>query len=651
MPLPRPDLRTNPPVDRQSHQSLALPTHPALLATLLLAVDARGLGGLVLDHPVHELARLLTDSLRAWMPQYGPGPTPLRRLPAGISADRLYGGVDLAATLTTGRLMSDRGVLAMADGGLLVVPMAERLGVAARTALCEVLDHGEVVVARDGVNTRHASRLCVVLLDESHEDEQVHAALADRLAFCVAMDGDAHAQLTALSEPASMAALRTRLRDARDRLARISMDDTWAADLCITAAACGVESVRAGLFAVRCARAHAALYGRLMVTAEDAEVAAALVLAPRATRVPTAQPPEADESSPPPERDVAPQPDASPSDVPPPDPPRADNAASPEEEQNAQQAPAPEALPAELLRAAVEAALPPGLLQALLGQQNHAGTVSGRVGETTANLLRGIPRGARSGLPRGGARLHLLETLRAAAPWQRARLTERSAARTLPASAKHPRLKIRREDFRVRQFLERTGTTVLFAVDASGSSAIHRLAEAKGAVELLLAESYARRDRVSLLAFRGTGTELLLPPTRALARAKRVLAALPGGGGTPMATAIDAVIGQGLQIRRSGSSPLIVLLTDGRANIARDGMAGRARAEQDALAAAAQLAAQRLPVLFVDTSPRGEPMARRLAEAMRARYVPLPVANAESLGLLVQQTKHLAVTSNGARIA
>jgi len=620
---------------------------------MLLAVDARGLGGLLLDHPLHESARLLTDVLRAWLPQYGANPTPFRRLPVGITADRLYGGVDLAATLTTGRLVSDRGVLAAADGGLLVVPMAERLGVPARTALCEVLDHGEVVVARDGVNTRHDSRLCVVLLDESHEDEQVHEALTDRLAFCVHVDSDAHRLLTELGSASSAQALRTVLRDARDRLARISMDDAWAAELCVTAAACGVDSVRASLFAVRCARAHAALHGRLMVTTEDAQAAAALVLAPRATRVPVPESSEANDA-PPPEPDARfTPPDAAPPPVDPPrsEPPRADHPDQDDSTDGTDQQPEPEALPAELLRAAVEAALPPGLLQALLGQQNHAGTVSGRVGETTPNLLRGIPRGARGGLPRGGARLHLLETLRAAAPWQRARMKEQRRLRQDATAARAPRLAIRREDFRVRQFLERTATTVLFAVDASGSSAVHRLAEAKGAVELLLAESYARRDRVSLLAFRGTGTELLLPPTRALARARRVLAALPGGGGTPMATAIDAVIGQGLQIRRSGSSPLIVFLTDGRANIARDGMAGRARAEQDALAAAAQLAAQRLPVLFVDTSPRGEPMARRIAEAMRARYVPLPMSNAEALGALVQQTKQMSAAGSTSRVS
>jgi magnesium chelatase subunit D len=104
------------------------------------------------------------------------------------------------------------------------------------------------------------------------------------------------------------------------------------------------------------------------------------------------------------------------------------------------------------------------------------------------------------------------------------------------------RVALRKDDFRVRRFIERTGTTVIFVVDASGSSALARLSEAKGAIELLLAESYARRDRVSLIAFRGTTAETLLPATRALARAKKVLAALPGGGGTPMATAIDAAV-------------------------------------------------------------------------------------------------------------
>jgi magnesium chelatase subunit D len=201
---------------------------------------------------------------------------------------------------------------------------------------------------------------------------------------------------------------------------------------------------------------------------------------------------------------------------------------------------------------------------------------------------------------------------------------------------------VRREDFRIRRFVERTGTTVIFVVDASGSSALYRLAEAKGAVELLLAESYARRDRVSLVAFRGQGTEVLLPPTRALARAKKVLAALPGGGGTPMAHAIDAALEQSIATRRGGSAPLVVMMTDGRANIARDGTPGRKQAEVDALAAAARLASQHIPAMFVDTSPRGELVARKLAEAMQARYILLPSADAKALGGLVRTAMQMA---------
>ena len=115
-------------------------------------------------------------------------------------------------------------------------------------------------------------------------------------------------------------------------------------------------------------------------------------------------------------------------------------------------------------------------------------------------------------------------------------------------------------------------TTTIFVVDASGSAALHRLAEAKGAVELLLADCYIRRDQVALIAFRGSAAELLLPPTRSLARAKRSLAGLPGGGGTPLAAGLDAAFALSDSIRRKGQTPTVIVLTDGRANIARDGI-------------------------------------------------------------------------------
>jgi magnesium chelatase subunit D len=149
-----------------------------------------------------------------------------------------------------------------------------------------------------------------------------------------------------------------------------------------------------------------------------------------------------------------------------------------------------------------------------------------------------------------------------------------------------------------------------------------------------------RRDRVALIAFRGrAGTataELLLPPTRSLVRAKRCLAALPGGGGTPLAAGIDAAMRLAETVLRRGETPVVVFLTDGRANIARDGTGGRARAEEEALVAARHAGAARLMVLVVDTSPQPHPMARTLADAMGARYLPLPYAGAAVMSAAVR---------------
>ncbi len=604
-----------------------LPRGGPALTALLLAVDARGLGGAMLDHPLHEQARAFSSLVQRVLPQGAP----LRRVPSSVTPDRLYGGVDLAATLSTGRIVAERGVLASADGGVIVVPMAERLSVAARTALCEVLDHAEVQVARDGISEQHAARICAVIMDESVDEESVHDALRDRLAFVVRMSGSAADALSEDTDDRDVASWERQTRDARHRLMSVSVDESWIVAICETADAFGIDSVRAPLMALRCARAHAALHGRLMLVEADAEMAAALVLAPRVTRLPPPPEEAANENEPPGEPPSSPPENTPPSPPPlPPEPPDADSDDS---------AQTPPSSSTDVLREAVTSALPPGLLAQLLEKVN-GGTMQGRVGAEKQNMMRGRPRGARTGLPRGGARLHLLETLRAAAPWQRARLAH-AAAPSSPAHTR-PRVHIRREDFRIRRFIEKTGTTVLFVVDASGSSALNRLSEAKGAVEMLLAESYARRDRVSLIAFRGQGTELLLPPTRALARAKKVLAALPGGGGTPLAHAIDAALEQALSAKRAGSAPLVVMLTDGRANIARDGAPGRPGAERDALMASARFAQQGIPAMFVDTSARGEPVARRVAEAMRARYVLLPAANAKALGGLVRTAINMA---------
>ena len=281
---------------------------------------------------------------------------------------------------------------------------------------------------------------------------------------------------------------------------------------------------------------------------------------------------------------------------------------------------------------AVVAALPSGLL-AHLGMSgsgvarnaaSRAARAAGRGG-----TLRGRPIGARPGRPEGGKRLDLAETLRAAAPWQRLR-------RGRLAQAGAARLAIRASDLRVRCYRARPRSTTVFLVDASGSAALHRLAEAKGAVELLLSECYVRRDHVALLAFRGAGAEVLLPPTGALARARRCLGALPGGGGTPLAAGLSAAASLALGLRRRGEAPMVVVLTDGRANIALDGSADRDRARADASSCARALRQAGLPSLVIDISPRPQPDAAALAAALGGRCLALPRADAAALTRAVQ---------------
>jgi magnesium chelatase subunit D len=247
-------------------------------------------------------------------------------------------------------------------------------------------------------------------------------------------------------------------------------------------------------------------------------------------------------------------------------------------------------------------------------------------------------------MPRGGARLSLMDTLRAAAPWQPLRRREPAGqastavqvAALVAPPTRNPTLRVHASDLRVSRLQQRAATATVFVIDASGSSALHRLAEAKGAINLLLADCYVRRDQVGVIAFRGTRAEVLLEPTRSLVRARRSLAALPGGGGTPLASALEAALRMAGQVRRGGSAPVLVLLTDGRANIARNGEPGRAAAEADALAAARLLRAQSLTSLLVDTSPQPAQAARRLATEMGAVYRALPYAGAAELSAAVK---------------
>lgn len=572
------------------------------LATRLLAIDPAGLGGIVLRGGVGPSR----DRVIAWVREQQPAGAPLQKIPLHVTEDRLLGGISLADTLRCGRLVREQGLLARCDGGIAVVAMAERLEPHVVSHLCAVVDRGELALEREGISAIVRCRLGLVVLDEGLGDERTPEALRDRLAFEVELDGlDPRVVPKLEISPRELARARARLR-------AVSLDDEAVDALCRAAGTLGIASLRAVVLAATAARAHAAASGRDRVGELDLQVAARLVLGPRAERLepPSVSPTDEEEPAandsrepeppPPPEAELEPQPETSEQD---------DTDASSE-------------LPGPLGEIVLEAAksgIPGGVLEALrLGTAlRHAPRRAGQAGVAKASRLGGRPTGTLAAPPAHGSRLHVLDTLRAAAPWQRLRGRELG-------SAAQTRLEIRKEDFRVRRFAQRTETCVIFAVDASGSAAQQRLAEAKGAVERVLADCYVRRDHVALIAFRGTEATLVLPPTRSLARVRRRLAALPGGGTTPLAAGIDAALALADASRRGGRTPLVVFMTDGRGNVARDGRGGAGPAREDALASSRRLRVAGVPTLMLDTAARSRPDVRRLAAEMNARYLALP---------------------------
>lgn len=534
-----------------------------------------------------------------------PKSTPLRRLPPHIDDERLLGGIDLTASLRAGHSVYSRGLLAEVDGGVLVMSMAERVCGHLAALVAAALDSHCVADGGGRAQHAHCARFGLIALDSGQGDEEgCSAMLTERMAMQIDLNQVDPRDLAA-SEPECAA-----LERARRRVAGVSFRSEDLSALCAAASAFGIGSLRAPLWALRVARANAALQDRAALTAGDLQLAARLVLGPRARMNPEALDAEA--------RSV--------------ESPSLPSAEAPQ----AQRAQLPDRITPEssqdLLLAAARASIPAHLLDSgtLTEPRMRRGASSGRSGVTLQTGQRGRPAGVRAGRPRAGLRLNVIATLRCAAPWQRQRRAQSTQRPT--------RVLVHVDDFRVTRFTPRSQTATLFVLDASGSSALSRLAEVKGAIELLLAQCYVRRDQVAVLAFRGRGAQLLLPPTRSLVRAKRSLAQLPGGGTTPLAAGLDLARQLAERLRRRGLAPTLVVLTDGHANIARDGSSGRQKAEADALLAARQLRYAGLKALLIDTARRPQPLARSLAEAMQARYLPLPYADARALLGAVQST-------------
>ncbi len=544
------------------------------LALTLLAVDPVGLGGLHLRARAGPVRDMFCAPIRTLFPK-------ARRITPSISDLQLFGGVDIGETLTRGQIIRAKGILETPTP--LVFTMAERCepGLAAR--LSQSLDTG----------IGHA----LILLDEGAENDEIApTTLTERLAFRVDLEGLRHVEVAQMvMEESVIAASRARLSD-------VTIPEDVPTALAVTAVRFGIDSLRAPLIALAAARANAALNNRETVNEDDLQIAVQLVYAHRATQMPVED--EEDEA----------EDNSHPDDTP--------DTQSPDQDESELN------LPDELLIDAIKAVLPFDVLAMLEGTGRvKTASGSGGAGQKKRGNRRGRPLPSRAGRLDGGNRIDLVATLRAAVPWQTIR-------RKL--NPERTGVLIRPSDIHVKVFQEVSDRLVIFAVDASGSSAVARLSEAKGAVELMLADAYARRDHVALIAFRGESAELILPPTRSLVQTKRRLAGLPGGGGTPLASGLKAAAELAQRVRAQGLSPSIAVLTDGRANVPLPGKTGRAAANEDAQAMARHVRSLNIPSAMIDTSVRPHRDLRTLCGVMDAQYIPLPRADSKGLSKAIE---------------
>jgi magnesium chelatase subunit D len=541
---------------------------------------------------------------------------PIQKVPCTVDEERLLGGIDIAASLTLGKPTKQAGLLYSSTNQTLILAMADRLQQRSAALIAQALETED---------------FGAIAFDESaNDDEAIAICLDEKLPVVLTLGGISRIDYEAISLGGDSDANDLPLAAidiARLTYPQVTYDEAHLSALCSAAIALGVDSMRAPIAALTIAKIHAALQGRSATEEDDLSFAVRVVIAPRATQIPS-EPKDQDPAESLPDTESQSQDNQT----------EEQNIDSVDGEENTPLPPSEDEVSQlqELILQAAIASIPKDLFASL---QNSSNAAKVRSAGNSGAIQRGGQRGRSAGIfrkkPDPQAKIHLLHTLRASIVWQKIR---KQQALTKSKPTEHRKIIIRKDDFRYQKIEQKAKSTIVFAIDASGSSALHRLAEAKGAIELLLAQCYVRRDQVAVIAFRGNSAEIILPPTRSLTRAKRSLAGLPGGGGTPLASAIDCLTVLTKSIHKKGETPFVVLLTDGRANVSRTGAGGRAQAQDDAKQAAKEFFANNVSAIVLDTSPQPHYLAQGLAKDMGATYMPLPFAGAQAISTIVQQS-------------
>jgi magnesium chelatase subunit D len=569
-----------------------------------------------------------------------PSSVPFVTLPLGATEDRVLGTLDLQRALQGGKRAFQPGLLAAAHRGIFYIDEVNLLADHLVDVLLDVAAMGVNSVQREGLSVSHPARFTLVGTMNLEEGD-LRPQLLDRFGLMVEVAAPRDKALRAEvvrrriayeSDPAGYAdtwisqqeALRTQLAAAQTLLPQVMLDDALLDLISHLCCEFDVASLRADIVMHKASRALAALDGRKHVTPNDIRQAAELVLPHRRRRKPFEQPDldkdRLDELMQQAEQEMAHA-----------QPPVGGDASCRDRD---------DARPQTAQEETKQDENEQGEEGQTDGQQMFVAASAGaaRAIRVESALTRSTAVAGRRNELHHAARGRVIRAVPDQQPTSLAvSATLRSAALRSPA-----KFKVTRDDLHQQIRVGKTANLILLVVDASGSMAAQRRMEAvKGAVLSLLNDAYQRRDEVAVISFRGDRATLLLAPTRSVEQAEAGMRELPTGGRTPLPHALKMASDMLRQRAAETTLPLMVILSDGKANVA---LADNGDPWRETLALAGALAQTGVPALVLDTETGFLRLGRaaQLAQALCADCMTLEQLSAENLAITIRGRQGVA---------